>query len=187
MLSLLALFVTASDTRSPDDWPQFQGLRRDATSTETGLCRSFPEDGPPVLWTLDVAEGFGGAAVRGQEVFVLDRDGDDGDMLRCLDLGTGEELWSTGYPARGRLDFPGSRGVPLVTEDRVFTIGGFGHVTCVDRETKETVWQVALGERYRAAPPHWGWAQSPLVVGNTVIVAVLSEEVGLAALDADDG
>ncbi len=187
MISLAAFLVTVSGFTALDDWPQFQGLRRDATSGETGLRRSFPEDGPPVLWTLEVAEGYGGAAIRGQEVFLLDRDGDDGDVLRCVDLGTGEELWSTGYAARGRLDFPGSRGVPCVTEDRVYTIGGFGHVTCIDRETKEAVWQVAIGERYRTAPPHWGWAQSPLLFEDLVIVAVLSGEVGLAAFGVDDG
>ncbi|MCA9215668.1 MAG: hypothetical protein KDB27_21530 [Planctomycetales bacterium] len=42
------------------DWPQFLGPERNSTSTETGLLRSWPDDGPEVLWTANVGEGLGG-------------------------------------------------------------------------------------------------------------------------------
>jgi outer membrane protein assembly factor BamB len=187
MIVTSALLALLPATARADDWPQFQGPRRDATSSEIGLLRSFPEGGPPVLWTTALGEGFGGAAVQGGEVYVLDRDGEDGDALRCFDLESGEELWTAAYPCRGRLDYSGSRSVPAIVGRRVFTIGGFGHVSCFDRDARELVWQVSIAERYEADPPRWGWAQNPLVVGDRVIVAILSDEIGLAAFDAADG
>ena len=42
------------------DWPQYYGPSRDSTSTEKGLLRTWPNDGPKVLWTAPLGIGFGG-------------------------------------------------------------------------------------------------------------------------------
>jgi outer membrane protein assembly factor BamB len=46
-----------------------------------------------VLWTAPVGVGFGGAAVSGGRVYLLDRDEKVGDALRVLDFSTGKGLW----------------------------------------------------------------------------------------------
>ena len=82
------------------DWPQFLGPNRDNVSGETGLVKSFPKEGPKVLWKIDVGIGFGGPAIENGLVYILDRDGEKGekgDTLRCLDLATGEQKWSYVY------------------------------------------------------------------------------------------
>ena len=55
------------------DWPQFQGPQRNGTSSESGLLRSFPEEGPRIIWEKDLEEGFGGCAVDGNDLFIVDR------------------------------------------------------------------------------------------------------------------
>ena len=55
------------------DWPHFQGPHRTGVSHETGLLRSFPEDGPRLLWETKLQQGFGGCAVVGDDVFLVDR------------------------------------------------------------------------------------------------------------------
>jgi hypothetical protein len=47
------------------DWPNYLGPNKNATSDEKGLLRSWPSDGPKVLWTLDLGPGYGGAAFSG--------------------------------------------------------------------------------------------------------------------------
>src|SRR5512136_1712103 len=79
------------------DWPQYYGPRRDGTSTEKGLLRTWPKEGPKVLWTVPIGIGYGGPAVSGGKVYVLDRDDKVGDKLRCLDLSSGAELWTYAY------------------------------------------------------------------------------------------
>ena len=49
------------------DWPQFQGPSRNGTSKESGLLRSFPKEGPRILWEKNLEQGFGGCAVAGKE------------------------------------------------------------------------------------------------------------------------
>lgn len=188
-LVLLLSFLPAAPLGAMDDsdWPQFQGPHRNGTSGESNLNLTWGENGPKVLLTTELGPGFGGAAIEGDEVYLLDRIAEEKDVLRCLDLNTSSETWRHAYEARGRLDYPGSRGVPAVTGERVFTIGGFGHVMSVDRKTHEPVWKIDLRERYDAHVPQWGWAQSPLLYESFVIVAPLAEEAGMAALDQGTG
>jgi hypothetical protein len=63
--------------------------------------------------------GFGGPAVSGGNVYLLDRDEKVGDTLRILDLATGKELWTFGYDAAGSFMFAGSRTTPTVAGDLV--------------------------------------------------------------------
>ena len=83
------------------DWPRYYGPKRDSTSTEKGILRTWPKEGPKVLWTAPVGIGYGGPAVSGGKVYLLDRDDKVGDNLRCFDLSSGKELWNFAYDAPG--------------------------------------------------------------------------------------
>ena len=182
----ILLSVSPLSTRGAD-WPQFLGPNRNAVSSETGLARQWPVDGPRQLWAVELGPGFGGAAIEGNEVFVLDRESDEGDLLRCFDLSTGKELWRFEYLIPGRLPYHGSRTVPTVVGKFVYTIGPFGQVHCIDRESHSPVWSLDTAAEYNVLPPRFGFAQSPLLLGSMVIVAVMGEDVGLVALDAETG
>jgi outer membrane protein assembly factor BamB len=187
-----ATLLTLSSAVRADDWPQFQGPERTGRSAETGLARSWPDGGPPVLWATSLEGGYGGAAVRDGEVFVMDRLAERADAVRCLGLADGTERWRYEYEAPGRLPYNGSRTVPTVTERHVLAVGSFGQVHCIDRATHAPLWSVDLTEDLAGELPAFGWSQSPLLYtgprhGDTVIVAPLGPEAGLAALDARTG
>ncbi|MBK9384475.1 MAG: PQQ-like beta-propeller repeat protein [Planctomycetes bacterium] len=184
---LLVPALLCCSALAPSDWPSFLGPLGTNVSPEKGLLSPWPKEGPPRLWKTTVGAGFGGAAIAGEEVFLLDRAEDREDVLRVLSLQSGEELWSARYAAPGRLSYEGSRAVPTVSESRVFTLGGFGHLSAFDRAEKKLLWSVDLAARYEAEPPKWGWAQSPVLWKDLVIVAPMGKEVGLAALEASTG
>src|SRR5436853_4603929 len=96
------------------DWPEYFCLCRDATSTEKGLLRTWPNDGPKVLWTAPLGIGFGGPAVSAGKVYLLDRDDKVGDTLRVYELSNGKELWNFAYAGPGKVECPGSRTTPTV-------------------------------------------------------------------------
>lgn len=187
ILPFLSLFALAGSVAAAD-WPQFQGPSRDGRSTETGLKLSgWKVDAPPVKWEKNLNEGFGGAAIAGGEVFLLDRRDDTNDVLLCLSLEDGSEKWSYSYEFPGKLPFPGSRGVPLVEEDAVYFIGGFGQVFRVNRQNHDADWVVSIQEQYGAEPPKWGWAQSVVKVRDVIVVPAMAPEVGLIGLNAKTG
>jgi outer membrane protein assembly factor BamB len=173
---------------SAADWPQFQGPNRDGASPETGLARAWPAQGPKVLWIIALGEGFGGPAIKDGKVYVLDRVDDQKDVLRCLDLATGKEEWTFSYDSPGTLDRNGSRTTPTVDDKRIFVVGPFGELHCIDRETRRPVWQKHLVRDFGAEKhPTWGVAQSPSLYKDLVIVAPQTTEAGVAALDRDTG
>jgi outer membrane protein assembly factor BamB len=170
------------------DWPQFTGPDRNAVSPETGLVKTFPAEGPKVRWTVKLGEGFGGPAIRDGQVFVLDRVGLDQeakDVLRCLDLASGKELWTYEYAAPGKTGFNGSRAVPAVSEKYVISVGPFGQLKCLDRTTHNLVWGKSIVQG-AVKTPTWAYAQNVLLYKDTAIVGTQGP-VGLTAFDQATG
>src|ERR1035437_1969931 len=95
---ILFCFVVIISTYA-QDWPQYLGPNRNGLSAQKGILRSWPQQGPKVLWTVDVGIGFGGPVIKNGKVYLLDRDDKVGDKMRCLDLSSGKEIWNFGYAA----------------------------------------------------------------------------------------
>jgi len=169
------------------DWPQFMGPNGDGTSPEKGLSSSWPAEGPRVLWTVKLGAGYGGAAVRDGQVFLMDRADRQQDLLRCLDLETGKEQWSFAYDAPGRISHDGSRSTPAVTAKHVFIIGPFGHLHALDRATHGVAWKKNLLADFGVRLPTWAVAQSPIPYRDMVLVAPQGAQAGLLALEQTTG
>ncbi len=182
---LVALFVVLSVAYGfAADWPGYLGPRRDGTSAEKGLLRAWPQQGPKVLWTIPVGIGYGGPAVSGGKVYLLDRDDNVGDKLRCLDFATGKELWAFAYPAPGKFDHPGSRSTPTVDGDIVYTSGPLGDLHAISTTTHKPVWQKNVWKDFGGGQlPRWAVTQNPLVYRNLVIVASQAPQATVVAYD----
>ena len=188
MSIVLATLVPWLAVQAPSEsWPQFLGPDRTGKAELAGVSFDWPEGGPEVAWRVGTGPGYGGVAIEGGEVFLLDRELGERDVLRVFDLASGAEKWSVGYDAPGRLDYAGSRTVPTVSETHVFTQGGFGQVTCFSRESHEIVWSVHLEEVYGGVMPMYGFTAAPILVGDKLIVTALGEDLGLVALDPESG
>jgi outer membrane protein assembly factor BamB len=178
MVSLSVAWVFAAD------WPGYLGPRRDGTSTEKGLLRTWPTEGPKVLWTAPVGIGFGGPVVSAGKVYLLDRDDAVGDTLRCLDFSSGKELWNLAYNAPGRFDHPGSRTTPIVDGNNVYTSGPLGDLYCISTSTHKPVWNKnAWKDLGGDQLPRWALTQNPLIYGNLVIVAAQAPQATVVAYD----
>jgi len=192
LLLLLALPVSlpgfaAGQSGTPSEWPGFLGPSGDNSYRGAELETNWGPNGPPVAWTADVGPGFGGVAVSGGEVFLVDRIRGEADLVRCLSFEDGSQRWELAYEALGRLSYAGSRAAPTVTGEHVYTTGPMGPVHCIDRETGEVLWSIDQAELFNQERPYFGWCQAPLVVGDLLILAPLGTEVGLAAVERSTG
>lgn len=187
------------------DWPRFRGPDGNGISPETGLIRQFPQGGPPVLWTVPVGPGFAGPVIHDGKVYLLDRPDDLKDVLRCFALEDGRELWSFAYDAPGAIPENGSRGVPTVDGQFIYTLGPWGNLHCIDLKTHKPVWSAHLvndfkdpefdagepGDRpaklRRAQPPYWGYSQAPVLYDDLVILPPQTQKVGLVAYEKATG
>jgi outer membrane protein assembly factor BamB len=186
--SLTALITILGVCSVRADWPQYLGPNRNATSDEKGLLRSWPAEGPKVLWTLDLGPGYGGAAVSKGKVYLLDRITGKQDVLRCIDLDSGKELWSFAYRAAGSFSHKGSRSTPAIDGNYIYTCGSIGDVYCFDVRTHKPVWKKNVWKDHGGGKlPNWGICQNPLIHGDLLILASQTKEAGIVAYDKTDG
>jgi outer membrane protein assembly factor BamB len=180
LLPLIALFCIANV--HAEDWPQYLGPNRNSTSPEKGFLRSWPENGPEVLWTVTVGRGYAGPVIKDGKVYLLDRDDKVGDNLRCLDLSNGKELWNFAYDAPGSVMFPGSRSVPIAEGNHVYTCGPYGDLYCIDINTHKPVWNKNVWKDFGGDRiPIWAITQCPLIYGDLLIIASQAPEAGVVA------
>jgi outer membrane protein assembly factor BamB len=186
-LPVVILLVFMANVSS-QDWPQYLGPDRNSKSPQENILRSWPEGGPEVLWTVDVGIGYGGPVVRDGRVYLLDRDDKVGDNMRCFDFSTGEELWNFAYDAPGSVMFPGSRSVPTLDGNYVYSCGPYGDLYCIDINIHKPVWHKNVWTDFGGGEiPTWAITQCPLVYGDLLIVASQAPQAGVVAYDKLSG
>jgi len=166
------------------DWPQYLGPHGNSTSDQKGILRTWPQNGPEVLWTVNMGIGYGGPVVKDGKVYLLDRDDKIGDNLRCFDLSSGKELWNFSYEAPGSVMFPGSRSVPIVDGKHVYSCGPNGDLYCIDINTHKPVWNKNVWKDFGGQEiPRWAITQCPIIDGDLLILASQAPEAGVVAYE----
>jgi outer membrane protein assembly factor BamB len=183
-LILLIIITPAISIMNAQDWPQYYGPNRDAISSQKGIIRSWPQQGPEILWTSNIGIGFGGPVIKDGRVYLLDRDDKVGDKLRCFDFSNGKELWSFNYDAPGSVMFPGSRSVPALDGNYIYTCGPYGNLYCIDINTHKPVWNKNVWKDFGGGEiPRWAITQCPLIYGDLLIVASQAPQAGVVAYE----
>lgn len=182
------LLMTFANSLFAQDWPQFLGPNRNSKSDEKGILRTWPENGPEVLWTVNVGIGYGGPIVKDGKVYLLDRDDKTGDNLRCFELSTGKGLWNFAYDAPGAVMFPGSRSVPAIDGNLIYSCGPYGDLYCININTHKPVWNKNVWTDFGGEQiPIWAISQCPLVYGNLLVIASQAPEAGVVAYNKTSG
>jgi len=158
-------------TAPAGDWPQFRGPNRDGAAPGAKLPEVWPKE-LRVRWRAPLGEGFSSPAVAAGKVFVISGEGNE-EVARCLEAGSGRELWRRAYAARYRSSWGGGpRVTPTVDGDRVYTIGGTGEMHCLSTANGAPAWRIAFKEAFHFRVPTYGCASSPLVDGDRLLVHV---------------
>ncbi len=202
LCSLMAILVLLSPAMA-DDWPQWLGPERDSVWRESGIVDRFPECGLTVKWRVPVELGYGGPAVAGDKVFVMDyvkhsgkitnnpagRDKLEGvERVLCFDAATGKPLWKHEYERPYNLSYAGGpRCTPTVDSGKVYALGAEGNLWCLNVEDGEVIWSKDFAKEYGAATPLWGHSAHPLVVGDVLYCVVGGEGSVAVAFDKNTG
>lgn len=169
---LLCFSVTVA---AAEDWPRWRGPSGDGTWNAPPLATVWPKDGLPRVWQAKVGPGYAGVAVAQGRVVTMDRPAEPADRERvvCFDADNGRLLWQHIYPAKYvDLDYgrKGPRAMPTIHDGRVYTLGAVGHFHCLDASNGKVLWSKDLVADHKAGQPTWGFAASPLVYRDLVIV-----------------
>lgn len=165
------LALVLASTAFAADWPQWRGPNRDGISAETGLLESWPAGGPRLVWKAQgLGEGYASFAVVGGRLYTQGQQGEEQFVL-ALEVRTGKPVWktSTGRAYREQRG-NGPRGTPTVDGNRLYAVAADGTLVCLETGSGKRVWGMNMVERFGGGVPHWGFAESPLVDGERLIV-----------------
>jgi outer membrane protein assembly factor BamB len=187
-LSLLAALVALPVPAAEPDWPQFRGPKRDDISPDKGLRKSWPADGPPLAWKAEgVGDGFSSVAVVGDKVLTMG-DAGDASFVFARSRKNGSKVWEAKVgKSGGGGGYPGPRCTPTVDGDRVFALGQYGDLVCLSLADGNELWRAHLVKDFHGASGFWGYAESPLVDGDKVIVTPGGPEATMLALNKMTG
>jgi len=188
---LAALFVALSAARASlqtVDWIQWRGANRDGRSTETGLLKTWPAQGPPLAWrTTGAGIGYSSFAASGGRLYTLGGR-NQRELAIAFDAATGQRVWETPVGALFSNDRgDGPRSTPTIDGDRLFALGGSGDLVCLDVKTGKPIWTKNLMRDFGGSNIYWGLSESPLVVNDRVLVQAGGRNAGIIALNKTNG
>jgi outer membrane protein assembly factor BamB len=150
------------------DWPQWRGPNRDGKAAAFNAPKTWPAE-LTQKWKVTVGEGPATPSLAGDKLFVFTRQS-GAEIIRCLDAGTGKELWQEKYDALGATGpaaaFSGPRASPAVAEGKVATLGIRGVLSCLEANTGKLLWRK---DDFSGAYPRFYAASSPMIVDDLCV------------------
>lgn len=174
--------------QTPADWPQWRGANRDGKSAETGLLTEWPAGGPPLAWKAGGAgTGFSSMSVAAGKLYTVGARGGT-EYVHAFDVATGKKLWEVANGKEYSNDRGnGPRGTPTIDRGRLYVLGASGDLTVLDAAKGTRVWSVNVLREFGGSNPRWGLSESPLVVGDRVLVNAGGPNASIVALNRNDG
>jgi len=183
-LLLINLFING--VLYAEDWPQFRGPERNGVSKETGLLKTWPKDGPALIWSYEgLGEGYSSPSIVNNNIFVTGvLDGQE--ILFAFDL-QGNLKWKMQYGPAWTGTFPSARTTPTVDGENIYVCSGMGKVVCFNVASGKIKWSLQAVEEFNGEYPKWGMAESPLVIDDKVICTPSGKDASLVALHKETG
>jgi outer membrane protein assembly factor BamB len=177
--------VSAKNPVQPS-WPRFHGPNQDNISTDTGLLRQWPKDGPPLAWTAKgLGEGFADVTISDGLIYTAGNV-DDKMTITALDM-DGHARWHVDNGEACKKQYPGSRGTPTIDGERLYHESPSGRLVCLNAKTGKRIWSVNILDEFKGKQITWALAESVLIDGNHVICCPGGPETAVAALDKRTG
>jgi len=202
----VALVLCAMAAPVSAQWPEWGGKNRNFTADAKDLAASWPEGGPRRIWSRTFGEGHSSLSFVDDRLYGMYREGgaanvNDGpgpmeggtnEIVVALDAQTGKTIWEYKYAAPMPEGVPaenirGPNATPLIHDGRVYAFGVTGKLHCFDQKTGKPVWSHDVLTEYGAKMPVFGFASSPLIYKNSLILPVGGPDVGVVAFDPASG
>jgi outer membrane protein assembly factor BamB len=174
-----ALPLPPAAVKNGPEWPGFRGPGRDGVIRGVRIETDWSRSPPVLVWRRPVGPGWSSFAAGGDLLYTQEQRGDD-EVVACYKLSTGEPVWRH----RDAVRFwesnggAGPRATPTLSNGRLYTFGATGILNALDADNGAVVWSRNVSSDADRKVPMWGFASSPLVEEDVVIVAAAGKLAG---------
>lgn len=185
VLSVIVLVLQQHfvDAQQISEWRE---ENRTGVSAETGLLKSWPTDGPTLLWTnLELQKGFSSVSF-GENIIYTTGTLDSVDILYALDI-NGKMLWQSIMGRAWNESYPDSRATPTVEGNKVYTTSGLGDIACFNGISGKKIWTYNASEVHHGTYGKWGIAESLLIDEDKLFFSPGGPETATIALNKISG
>jgi len=188
LIPAVLTLLCSSSLAHANDWPRWRGPDGDNVSKETGWS-SIGKAEP--AWRAQIGWGYSSPVVADGRVYTTgyfeneETPREGSDRVTCFDARTGQEIWRHEYPTHAfdNEHGGGALSTPTVFEGHVYVATRGGEVRRYVAQTGELTWEVDLVERHEVATGRYGFASSPFVLGDALVLNASR----CIALDRDTG
>lgn len=172
-----------ADAQMQKGW---RGPDRSGVYNESSLLKSWPENGPVLLWEVnDAGTGYSSTTITNDAVYITGKKGDN-DVLSAYSQ-DGKKKWETVYGKSSTVGtYPESRCTPTYSDKKIFVVSGQGDMVCITEDGK-VKWSVNYFKKYESPEPRFGISESPLVTGNVVIGTPGGNKASMVAFNVENG
>ncbi len=169
----------------PSEWHQWRGPDRDGKSPEKGLLQDWNETPPKLVWSAHgLGRGRSSVVVSGDKIFTMGVF-DEGTCLVALKSSDGLVVWKTPIESE-RASMVNC--TPTADGDLVYGVTFKGTLACAKVADGSVVWKKSFPRDFGGKMmSQWGYAESPLVDGDRVIVTPGASRAMMVALDKRTG
>ncbi len=198
--STLAFTLQDSEVDPSRDWTQWGGPDRNFKIESRGLAESWPEEGPPRLWSRPLGDGYSTILAEEGTLYTMyrhstgEREGQE--VVIALDADTGQTRWEYRYeePLPEKMDSqfgPGPHSTPLIVGEKLFAVGAIAKIHALDKKTGQLLWSRDLYNEFSldriGLASNRGYASSPIAYRDTLILPLGGNGKAVVALRQTDG
>lgn len=181
---LLTLTFNLSNISAQD--AQWRGPDRNGVFPDRNLLKSWPENGPEILFSTEgIGKGYSSAVATNNCIYATGIK-DTLEYLSCLDH-NGNILWQKSYGRCWNKSFPEARCTPTVDGDRVYVISGMDNMTCFNATNGNKIWSIDIHEKYNSSWDMFGVSESLLIVDDKIFTTPAGETTTVIALNKMTG
>jgi outer membrane protein assembly factor BamB len=185
ILCLIAIFCAFSvvQAQEPTTW---RGAGSTGIYPETGLLKTWPANGPEIIWHFDdLGEGFSSPVFANGKIYLSASEGYVGFIYALSQDGKLE--WKATYGDEWIENYPGTRATPTVVGDLLYIYSGKGVVTCLNTNNGTLNWKKDVMAEFSGQNITWGVTETLVIDGNKLFVTAGGTTNNVIALNRLDG
>ncbi len=164
----------------------WRGPDRDGHYHETNLLKSWPANGPRMIWAFeDLGKGFSSPVFAHNKIFVSALDGDIGYIYVLSMDGRMERRFTYGRDFSS--SYPGARSTPVIADNLLYMVTGHGELVCIDINSERRIWSKNLFSDFDGQNIRWGFTENMVVDGDVIFVCPGGNRNNIVALNRHNG